>query len=263
MVAAELDRLSPLPLWAQIVDDLHRRLVEGEFDEQFPTDEALTRHYGVSRQTVREAVRRLTAEGLVVRQRGRGSSVTPPVLEQPLHSLYSLASAVRASGAEERSEVLAAELRAAPPDVAAKLGLTSAQQVVHIERLRFAGPDPIAWDRACLPADEASALLDADLSSGGLYELLAAHCSLRITGGWERIRPVVPDQAQRGLLRLPARTAAFSIERLANVGDRPVEWRQTLIRGDRYTLIAQWPAGPLQAPGPNAATAASGRPDPT
>jgi GntR family transcriptional regulator len=238
-----VDRSSPLPLWAQIVDDLRNRLLSGEFEDHFPTDEELTRDYEVSRQTVREAVRHLTAERLVVRQRGRGTSVTPPVLEQPLNSLYSLASTVRAGGIEERSEVLAAEQRGATPDLAAQLRVGPGTGVVFIERLRFAGAEPIAWDRSWLPAEQAGALLEADLSSGGLYDLLATHCSLRITGGWERIRPVVPEPTERKLLRLPSKVAAFSIERLALVGDTPLEWRLSLIRGDRYSLIAQWPAG--------------------
>ncbi len=243
-----LDRSSPLPLWAQLVDDLRRRLLDGAFEDHFPTDEELTREYEVSRQTVRESVRHLTAEGLVVRQRGRGTSVAPPVLEQPLHSLYSLASTVRAGGIEERSEVLAAERRRAEADVAAQLGVGADDEVVFVERLRFAGADPIAWDRSWLPADRTEALLDADLSSGGLYDVLATHCSLRITGGWERIRPVVPEPSERRLLRLPPTMAAFSIERLALVGDTPIEWRNSLIRGDRYVLFAQWPAGGTAQP---------------
>lgn len=242
-MVASIDRSSPLPLWAQIVDDLRRRLLGGEFEDRFPTDEELTRDYDVSRQTVREAVRHLAAEGLVVRQRGRGSAVTHPTLEQPLHSLYSLASTMRASGIDERSEVLAAERRPAEADVAEPLGLKAGDEVVYVERLRFAGTDPIAWDRSWLPAQRAAVLLDADLSSGGLYDLLAARCGLRLTGGWERIRPVIPEPGERRLLRLPASTAAFSIERLALAGDAPVECRRSLIRGDRYSLIAQWPAG--------------------
>ncbi len=241
---ATVDRSNPLPLWAQIVDDLRRRLLGGEFEQHFPTDEELTGYYEVSRQTVREAVRHLAAEGLVVRQRGRGSSLTPPtILEQPLHSLYSLASTVRARGIEERSEVLAAERRPVTAEVAAQLGVDTTAEVVLIERLRFAGAEPFARDRSWLPASQAGGLLEADLTSGGLYELLASHCSLRITGGWERIRPVIPDPTERRLLRLPPRTAAFSIERLALVGDTPIEWRNSLIRGDRYSLVAQWPAG--------------------
>ncbi len=243
MVPATLDRSSPVPLWAQISDDLRHRLLGGEFEEHFATDEELTRQYAVSRQTVREAVRHLTAERLVVRQQGRGSFVVSPVVEQPLHSLYSLASAVRAKGIAERSEVLAAERRPATAEAAAQLGVGMRSKVVFIERLRFAGGEPIAWDRSWLRADVAGGLLTADLSSGGLYETLAAHCSVRITGGWERIRPVLAEPDERKRLRLPPRTAAFSIERLAIAGETPVEWRRSLIRGDRYSLIAQWPTG--------------------
>ncbi len=247
-MAGALDRSSPLPLWAQTAEDLRRRLLDGEFHERFPTDEELTRAYEISRQTVREAVRHLAAEGLVVRQRGRGSSVTPPVLEQPLHSLYSLATTVRAGGIEERSEVLAARRRPATAEDATHLALEVGDEVVYIERLRFAGAEPIAWDRSSLRGDRAGGLLEADLSSGGLYELLVEHCAQRITGGEERIRPVVPEPAERRLLRLPPRVAAFSIERLALVGDDPLEWRRSLIRGDRYSLVAQWPPGPRPRP---------------
>ena len=242
-MAGQVVRSNPLPLWAQIVDDLRRRLLAGEFERRFPTDEELTGYYEVSRQTVREAVRHLAAEGLVVRERGRGSSVTPPVLEQPLHSLYSLASTVRAGGLVERSEVLAAEHRPVPVEVAAQLGVEAGVQVVFVERLRLADDEPIAHDRSWLPAPLAVGLLDADLTSGGLYEILAGHCGVRITGGWERIRPVMPDLAEQTLLRLPPAVAAFSVERLVLTGDASIEWRTSLIRGDRYAMVTQWPAG--------------------
>ncbi len=237
------DRSSPLPLWAQITDDLRRRLVGGEFEERFPTDEELTRDYDVSRHTVREAVRRLAGDGLLVRQRGRGTSLTSPILEQPLHSLYSLASSMRSQGIEERSEVRAATLTAAPAEVARELGVSVDSTVVYLERLRFAGAEPIAWDRSWLPTPLADALLTEDLTHGSVYDVLATHGAVRVTGGWERIRPLVPSAQERGLLGLSEGVAAFSIERLVLAGETPVEWRRSLIRGDRYNLLAQWPAG--------------------
>ncbi|MBN9375717.1 MAG: GntR family transcriptional regulator [Cellulomonas sp.] len=242
-MAGQVVRSNPLPLWAQIVDDLRRRLLAGEFERRFPTDEELTGYYDVSRQTVREAVRHLAAEGLVVRERGRGSSVTPPVLEQPLHALYSLASTLRAGGLAERSEVLAADRRPVPAEVAAQLGIAASAEAVFVERLRFADDEPIAHNRSWLPAPLATGLLDADLTSGSLYELLAGRCGVRITGGWERIRLVLPEPTERALLRLPATVAAFSVERLVRAGQAAVEWRSSLIRGDRYSMVTQWPAG--------------------
>lgn len=239
------NRSNPLPLWAQIADDLRRRLLSGEFEEHFPTDDELTRGYGVSRHTVREAVRRLASDGLLVRQRGRGTSLTNPIVEQPLHSLYSLASSMRSQGIEERSVVRAVTHITAPAKVIAELGISPDGAAVFLERVRFAGEEPIAWDRSWLPAPLADALLEVDLTHGSIYDVLATHCAVRITGGWERIRPVVPSAEERELLALTNDVAAFSIERLVLAGETPVEWRRSLIRGDRYSLLAQWPASAM------------------
>src|SRR5499427_4290699 len=59
--ARRLDRRSPLPLWAQLRADLRRRLDAGAFDEEFPGELALVEEYGVSRHTVRSALRDLRA----------------------------------------------------------------------------------------------------------------------------------------------------------------------------------------------------------
>lgn len=243
-MATTVDRTLPLPLWAQVADDLTRRVSEGQFDEHFPTDDELCETYGVSRNTAREAVRRLAAEGLVRRQRGRPTAVARPVVEQSIHSLYSLASTVRGQGLEERSEILTTDRRRATPEPASRLGCGLRDEVVYIERLRYAGAEPIAWDRSWLPANLAAPLLDADLSSGGLYEALSTHCSVRITGGSERIVPVVGGPSERRLLRMPPGVAAFCTERLVTSGDVPVEWRRSVIRGDRYCLVATWPTPP-------------------
>ncbi len=192
-------------------------------------------------------MRRLEIDGLLVRQRGRGTSLTHPVLEQPLHSLYSLASSMRSQGIEERSEVRAVARVAAPEEVATELGISPGGPVVYVERVRLAGGEPIAWDRSWLPAAMADPLVVIDLTHGSIYDVLAAHCAVRITGGWERIRPVVPSAPERELLALPDDVAAFAIERLVLAGETPVEWRRSLIRGDRYSLLAQWPTGATPA----------------
>src|SRR5215831_9092676 len=103
--AMTVDRDSALPLWAQVLGDLRRRLAGGEFRLRFPGDNELTEQYGVSRHTVREAVRRLQAEGVLERGRGRGTFVRHGAIEQPLGALYSLFRSVEEQGFVQRSVV--------------------------------------------------------------------------------------------------------------------------------------------------------------
>ncbi len=240
-VPAEVDRASAAPLWAQILADLRRRLGAGEFGGRFPTDRELVVEYGVSRHTVREAVRRLHTEGVLTRRRGRaGTTVRSVEFEQPTGTLYSLFRAIEARGTPQTSVVLALELRT-DAEAAARLARPAADPLVYLERLRLAGGIPLAVDRTWLPAAWARPLLEVDFSRTALDHELARCCGVRPDAGREQVRPTVPAPAERLLLGLPPGAAVFAISRLTLAGDQPLEWRQSLVRGDRYAFVLEWP----------------------
>ncbi|HEY2206870.1 MAG TPA: GntR family transcriptional regulator [Pseudonocardia sp.] len=241
--ARALRRDAGQPLWSQVLDDLRRRLAEGEFDRAFPGEHALVEDYRVSRHTVREALRRLRAEGVVSASRGRRPTVVAPAeIEQPLGALYSLFASVEAAGLEQRSVVRTLDTRA-DGVVAARLGLEESTPLVYLERLRLAGPDPLALDRVWLPYRLAAPLLDVDFRHTALYDEYTRRCGVHLTGGYEHIRAVVPYPGERRLLCAGPDSAAFAIERLGCARGRPVEWRHTLVRGDRFAVSTNL-AGP-------------------
>lgn len=230
---------SDAPLWQQVLSDLERRIATGEIVDRFPTDRELVEEYGVSRHTVREAVQRLRARGLVERHRGRGSIVRPDQLHQPVGTLYSLFQAVEARGLTQRSEVLElAEVTDA--DAAAHLGLAADTPLIRLERLRYAGDEPLALDVVWLPADLARPLLDVDWSRTALYDELASRCGIRLTGATEVIEPSLPDADARELLQLDDDEALFRVLRTGRVDDRLVECRIALVRGQRFAFTSSW-----------------------
>ena len=235
-----LDRHATTPLWVQLLADLRRRLGAGEFAAAFPGELALVAEYAVSRHTVREALRRLREEGLVVAERGRAPRlVTPTEIAQPLGRPYSLFQSVEAAGRVQRSVVRTLDVRA-DGVVAARLGLEESTPLVHLERLRLSDDEPLAIDRVWMPERLAAPLLDVDFAHTALYEEYAARCGIRITGGHEDLRAVVPDEAERELLGTGPEVAAFHIDRLGLAGGQPAEWRHTLVRGDRFSVTARF-----------------------
>ena len=253
MTINPLDRNSPLPLWAQLEAELRRRLEAGEFDDgPFPTDLQLTQHYEVSRHTAREAVRQLNKTGLLKRERGRGTVVNRAEFEQSLGTLYSLFQSVESSGVAQTSEVIDLEV---VTDAAAAnhLGLDERTPLVLLARLRLAGGAPLAIDRAWLAEEVAEPLLDVDWSHTALYSELAKIGAPVPNQGWERLTPINPTPADRSRLKLKRSEAAFYLERLGTRDGKPVEWRTTIIRGDRFRFVTDWTAGGRSELRPNAA----------
>lgn len=237
-----LDRNSPMPLWAQLEADLQARLEANEFAESFPTDLELTNSYEVSRHTVREAVRHLNKTGVLKRERGRGTVVNKSEFEQTLGTLYSLFESVESTGVEQTSEVLRLEV-VVDTVAASHLAVDESTELVLVERLRLAAGAPLAVDRAWLPKSIGAPLLSVEWTHTALYDELAKAGSPVPNQGWERVTPIVPTPADRSKLGLRKTDAAFFLERLGSRDGVPLEWRTTIIRGDRYRFVTDWSAG--------------------
>jgi GntR family transcriptional regulator len=253
--AQRLDRQAPSPLWAQLEADLTRRVQSGEFDSAFPGEHRLMSDYDISRHTVREALRRLRDAGLIDASRGRGTWVRRTAIEQPLGSLYSLYREIQSRGMVSTSRVIA-QAMTRDAAVAPSLGMDEDALLFYLERVRFADGSPLAHDRIWLPADIGEPLMDADFSTGALYDELAARCGVRLTGGHERITGIVPDRRERALLSVPQDVACLEVHRSGVLRERVVEHRHAVVRADMFSVIAQWSprgytvgasAGPLDA----------------
>lgn len=236
------DRTSPVPLWAQVSADIRRRVAEGAFDDGFPGEITLTEQYDVSRHTIREALRVLRSEGLLRSERGRGTTIEQSPYSQNMGTLYSLFQTIEEQGVAQRSEVRRLNTTT-NSSVAANLQLPPNTELVVLERIRFADDEPLAVDTAWLPKDVASALLKADFTRAGLYDALGSSCGVRPNAGHERVTAQSAPSHIADILQLPTDVAVLYIERTAFANDVAVEWRETYIRGDRFSFEAEWRPG--------------------
>jgi DNA-binding GntR family transcriptional regulator len=231
-----LDRSSAVPLYFQIA-----QLLQADIDSsaipagsRLENEVELSERLGVSRPTIRQAIRVLVDQGLLVRRRGIGTIVVRRFVKRPI-ALTSLYDDLSAAGRMPATRVLSMKVRPCPDEVAGRLSLTLDTPVVIIERLRFADGEPIALMHNYLPSDLLS--LDTDeLASSGLYELLRAR----------GISPVVAEQSigsrvatarEAKLLEVPARSAVLTMTRVAFADSgRPIEYGSHLYPGSRYIL---------------------------
>lgn len=234
----KLDNESTEPLWSQLVKELVRLLDSGAYRNEFPSEHELMAMFDVSRYTVREALRQLIAQGRLHSIKGRGTFVSP-WHDQFFASSYSLAKEISKTGQVESSAVLRQLVVKLDRDLPI-LNLSTGDSAVYVERVRYASGNAVALNRSWFPTELAFNLVTCDLTSGSIYEVLQRECQVQITGGWERIRTSVPDFEDRNLLELDANVPVLSLERAAYTFGEPAEWRESLVRDDRFYLVAQW-----------------------
>jgi GntR family transcriptional regulator len=233
VTSATVDRSSSVPLYRQLEQILRRELAHA--GPQGLTEIGLTERFGVSRYTVRQALDVLRREGLIDRQKKRGTfPVSAPLIQQPLEGIYSFGRSMSGLGLAPDSRVLS--LRTIQPDesLSGKLELASpAVRLVELARLRSAAGEPMVLETIWLPEGLVPGIQHVDLT-GSVYDALRDLYGLEMTSAQESIRPVVLDTRRGRLLELPKGAPAFFVERVSYVEEQPVEVRHSLIRGDRY-----------------------------
>lgn len=113
--------------------------------------------------------------------------------------------------------------------------------MIRIERVRYVDEQPISHQISYLPFNLCYPILGADLDVGSLYHHLAQSAGLVMKAGKETIQAVLTDKTSAELLQIPIGQPCFLICRLmyAEQANRPVEYVETMIRGDKFMFVNQ------------------------
>ena len=171
LAGVTLDHGSPVPLYHQAAQALEAAIEDGRLPRgsKLGGEVELATRLGISRPTMRAAMKQLVDKGLLLRRRGIGTMVAPRPVRRTV-ALTSLYDDLKEAGREPATRVLVFEEESCPAKVAEQLGIEPGTPVMRFDRLRLAGSDPIAYMRNAVPAG----LLDIeweDLERTGLYEL--------------------------------------------------------------------------------------------
>jgi DNA-binding GntR family transcriptional regulator len=231
-----VDRSSPVPLYYQVALELERAIQSGELapGSRLDNEIALADRLGLSRPTVRKAIEYLVDRGYLVRKRGIGTQVVHPKVRRPVE-LTSLWDDLATSGKDPRTTVRSLRTVSAPDAVAHALRVEPGSPVVALERLRYAGDEPLAIMRNHLPAGLVELTADA-LERGGLYQLMRA-AGIRPHMASQTIGARSASAAEARLLEGRAGEPLLTMRRTTyDDGGRAVELGDHLYRASRYSF---------------------------
>jgi GntR family transcriptional regulator len=170
-----------------LADVLRREVAALAPNTVLPTEQQLTKRFGVSRVTVRRALGLLERSGLVSRQRGRGTSVSPPKVVRTLSPVLTIDEDLRQQGAKAETQFLRFDRSTSPPDfVRARLALPTGASVGVLALLRLVDDRIIAYDERYLPPAIAERFDPVAIQTGPVSEIVQELAGARVTGlDWE------------------------------------------------------------------------------
>ncbi len=236
------------PLWARIRDELLQRISTGEFDVEFPGELVLANDYGVSRGTVRSALRPLREMGYISAERGSRPHIIADRTTSSYGAIYSLFETVTTAGHSQSSITLEQQISQSVA-VATRLELAKDSNLFELRRVRLADGEPLAVDHTWLAVSAASALLVVDFGSTALYKELRERCGITMTGAKETLTASRAGAELGDALRCGVDEIVLSITRIGYAHGRAIEFRQTSIRADRYTVHTTLGAIPTSSVG--------------
>ncbi len=231
-----LNKQSPIPMYIQIEEQLKQQIQQGDFSigMAIPSERELTERFGVSRMTVRQSITNLVNDGLLYREKGRGTFVASPKVEQPLNGLTSFTEDMLARGMVPSNEIITFEIRDPEADILADLRMQTGEKVYFIERIRFADEKTMAIERTYLPVARFPDL-HRDLLQGSLYAMIENNQQLKISHATQRMEAGMVKKEDAELLQINVPAAILMIERISYLaGDLPFELVRSTYRADRY-----------------------------
>lgn len=233
--------ITPRPVFLQVEEEIraliNERLKPGD---RLPSEQELAATLGVSRSTLREALRILENEGMIRRKHGVGSFVQRKVspIQGGIEELASISQLIRSLGMEPGTSSLELREETLDQQLAVKLSAPVGARVLTFDRVRTANGDPVVYglDRVLaefLPNSPSAREFINDYG-GSIFALLEAN-SIRIEYVKADIRPVVAGRLVARRLGLGRLRPLLLLEQVHyDAGHNPVVYGEDYFHPDYF-----------------------------
>lgn len=236
-----MDKASRIPLYLQLMEKIVEKIEMEDYEEhdQLPSERELCDIYGLSRITVRQALKELEHEGYIYKLHGVGTFVAPKSYDQNLAQLYSFTKEMEKLGKVPRTEVLSFSVISVDERLARKMRLKPLDEVYKVERLRIADNQPLMHETSYLPRKLFPSLTKRDLSERPMYDVFYEDYQIALTNATERFSATLIRKEESEYLEVDINQPAMLIKRYAYNHDKLIEYTNSVARGDKFAYTVE------------------------
>jgi GntR family transcriptional regulator len=229
-----LDKKSPVPIYYQLKNMLLKRIQDGDLaaGSLIPSERDLGETYRISRMTVRQALNQLTAEGVLYREKGRGTFVSRLKIEQ--RNIMSFSDMIKLKGLVPVTKVLDFTKRKADAGMMEILGLEADEPLYAVKRLRLAGDIPVGIEEEFMPEKYFPSLEKYDMTAS-LYKLIDKEYGYAISYIDNTIEAAKPAAYEKEMLKISSGAQILKINGIYyDKSDMKLFYEKSVYRSDEY-----------------------------
>lgn len=238
-----IDKSIPVPYHYQLREIWRQEIMTGHWpvNEKLPSERELGEWYEVSRPTIREAIDALVNEGLLRREKGRGTFVAEPkILEGLLQTPYGFTDSMKEQDILFATVVSHLDVVPAPQLVAHELRLPDDTPVIRLDRMRSVMDIPILLVSSYLPEQMFPDLLSEDFTQRSLYEVLRSKYAITMARARRYMEAVAANREDAELLGIKSGDPLMLIESTTYTEEGvPFEYYRARHRGDRTRFLVE------------------------
>lgn len=233
---AELNRKSPIPAYYQLKQIILQKIKDGEWLPgcSISSERELCDMFSVSRMTIRQALNELVTEGILYKEKGKGTFVSQPRVEQM--DVMSFTEAATNKGLNATTEIKSFEIETPDLYVLEKLELMEFEDVYYLQRVRKADNEIVGIEELYLPVRFFQDLEKKDLS-GSFYKILNENYGYTINRAETCLEAVIPEKDD---LKLFGAKETIPLLKTSSVyvtnKDVKLFYEESLYRSDKYLL---------------------------
>jgi GntR family transcriptional regulator len=226
-----------IPLYVQIETVLKSQIRMGRLREgdRLPSEKELSREYGVSPLTVRQALGALVAEGYLDRKPGRGTIIKNDFQERVVLRLSGDMDELLALGKETETRVLNCEVIKGHDKAARFLKLGPAVLIGFVEKVRYWKNLPFMVVEEFAPKSLVGSLPGRNKSAESFYFILTQRKGYILKEASQTIESSTADQRIASLLQIEMGSPLIYMERtFYEESGLPVLFQITFTRADHF-----------------------------
>ncbi|WP_057829604.1 GntR family transcriptional regulator [Liquorilactobacillus cacaonum] len=229
------------PIYIQIHNEIKRSIESGKWNvgDRIPSEREMSVTFGVSRMTLRQAIKTLVDEGILERRVGSGTFVSRQKVQEKMSSgVTSFSELMRAQGKEPSSKTISYHIATPSLSEMEKLSLEEKDLVLRMERIRYADKIPICFEIATIPEKLVQSYNKEEVTSS-FYHVLEESGHI-IGHAQQTVSSMLASEQISEYLGIRRGDAILRLRQTTYLNDgQPFEYVRTQYVGDRFEFYLE------------------------